>query len=95
MDKRRQLVHWSEVVTAFLDDPDSPVKTEEEREAEKRVFAEKMIELWDERVRQPQAMNLVSLLAHSELMNARCRSRSVWAPSRPSSSGVTTPREIR
>ncbi|WP_313802694.1 cytochrome P450 [Sphingobium sp.] len=69
-EERRKLIFWSEVTVAFLDDPTCPVSSEEEREIEKRKFAERMMELWEDRAKQPSAMNLISILAHSDIMNA-------------------------
>ena len=65
---RRELVHWSDVVTCFIDDPDAPVSSEEQRTAEILKFAGRMTELWEESAEQPAETNLLSILAHSKLM---------------------------
>ncbi|WP_313806708.1 cytochrome P450 [Sphingobium sp.] len=69
MEKKRELVNWSDVITADLSDPHSPVKSEDEREAAKWRFSDRMMELWQDRMQRPAENNLISILAHSPLFN--------------------------
>ncbi|WP_428339881.1 cytochrome P450 [Mycobacterium sp.] len=70
IEKRHDLVYWSEVMTCFLDDPDAPISSEKEREAEKLRFAETMMTLWEQSSKEPANTTLLSILAHSDLMNS-------------------------
>ncbi|MEZ5660825.1 MAG: cytochrome P450 [Burkholderiaceae bacterium] len=64
-DKRRQLIHWSEVATANLAAPDAPVRTEEERYAELQRMADAFMPLWRERT-GGENFDLITMLANAE-----------------------------
>lgn len=64
LEERRQLVHWSEVLTADLEDPDSPISSEEERLAVMREFFMSMVGKWEKRKSEEPSHDIVSLLAH-------------------------------
>jgi cytochrome P450 len=66
----RQLVHWSDVATCFTDDADAPVSSESERSAALEKFAEVMTSSLQEHAQEPAAANLLSLIAHSDLMGS-------------------------
>ncbi len=66
VEQRHKLVHWSNVLTADLDDPDSPVRSEEERQAGLQDFYLTMMELWQRRQKEPQSYDIISLLAHDD-----------------------------
>lgn len=66
VEQRHKLVHWSNVLTADLDDPDSPVRSEEERQAGLQDFYLTMMDLWQRRQKEPQSYDIISLLAHDE-----------------------------
>lgn len=68
--ERRDLVHWSDVVTCFVGDPEAPVASEEQRATELAAFYRQMIASLQDCAELPPATNLLSLLAHSDLMNA-------------------------
>jgi cytochrome P450 len=63
-ERRRELTHWSDVATANIAAPDSPVHTEEERFAELQNMGAAMTELWNERANAPPRPDLISMLAH-------------------------------
>ncbi|HWT99267.1 MAG TPA: cytochrome P450 [Terriglobales bacterium] len=65
-EERTKLTHWSQVAIANLADPDSPIRTEEERRIEMRQMAEHMRGLLDERRDLPPHFDLISMLAHNE-----------------------------
>jgi len=66
VEQRHKLVHWSDVLTADLDDPESPVRTEAERQAGLQDFYMTMMELWQQRQKEEQSYDIISLLAHDE-----------------------------
>ena len=63
-EDRRQLTYWSDVAIANVRDPNSPVKSEEERFAELKNMAETMARLFNERQGEPPKFDLLSMLAH-------------------------------
>jgi cytochrome P450 len=63
-EDRRQLTYWSDVAIANVRDPQSPVRSEEERFEELKKMAERMAELYNERQKQPPKFDLLSMLAH-------------------------------
>jgi cytochrome P450 len=64
-EDRRKLTRWSDIATT-LPGPDGLVPTEEERQAELMECAMYFKRLWDERVKQPQKSDLLSMMAHSD-----------------------------
>src|SRR3546814_2708905 len=66
IEQRHKLVHWSNVLTADRDDPESPVRTETERQAGLQDFYVTMMELWQRRQKEEQSYDIISLLAHDE-----------------------------
>src|SRR3546814_1369881 len=66
IEQRHKLVHWSNVLTADLDDPESPVRSETERQAGLQDFYVTMMELWQRRQKEEQSYDIISLLAHDE-----------------------------
>jgi cytochrome P450 len=66
VEQRHKLVDWSNLLTADLDDPESPIRTEEERQAGLQEFYLTMLELWQQRQKEPQSYDIISLLAHDE-----------------------------
>jgi cytochrome P450 len=65
-ERRRDLTYWSNVAVANFNDPDAPVKDDDERLAELRKMAAAMMVLWNERVNAPPRPDLISMLAHGE-----------------------------
>ena len=65
-EDRRQLTYWSDVAVCNVNDPTSPVHSEEERFAELKNMALAMTKLWNERVNAPPQHDLISMLAHGE-----------------------------
>jgi cytochrome P450 len=65
----RKLVYWSEVVIADINAPDALVRSEQERFAIQMEFTEQLNILWEERAKQPPSFDLISMFAHSEVMN--------------------------
>ena len=61
MEQRRELVHWSDTITSFASDPES--------QAETLRFAESMGSWLERRAAQPPSNDLLSILAHSDLMS--------------------------
>lgn len=66
VEQRHKLVDWSNVLTADLDDPDSPVRSEAERQAGLQDFYMTMMDLWRRRQQEEQSYDIISLLAHDE-----------------------------
>jgi len=64
IEQRRQLVHWSDVLTADLEDPDSPIRSEEERQDVMRDFYMSMVGTWKRRQEEERGFDIISLLAH-------------------------------
>ncbi|HEX5379321.1 MAG TPA: cytochrome P450 [Phenylobacterium sp.] len=64
-EERRKLTRWSDVATA-LPMPGGIVETEDERQAELMECLAYFTRLWNERVNQPPAGDLVSMMAHGE-----------------------------
>ncbi len=65
-EDRAQLTYWSDVAICNINDPESPVHTEQERFDELARMAQAMSRLWNERVNQPPRYDLISMLAHGE-----------------------------
>ncbi|MFL5281827.1 MAG: cytochrome P450 [Rhodopila sp.] len=65
-EERSKLTYWSDVAVANPQDPDGPVKTEEERTAVLREMAGVMGALFQERAKQPPKFDLLSMLAHAD-----------------------------
>ena len=63
-EDRRKLTRWSDVATA--DDQSGIIESEEQRREELIECLMYFTELWNQRVNQPPAMDLVSMLAHGE-----------------------------
>ena len=63
-EDRRKLTRWSDVATA--DDQSGIIESEEQRREELTECLMYFTELWNQRVNQPPAMELVSMLAHGE-----------------------------
>jgi cytochrome P450 len=63
-EDRRKLTRWSDVATA--DDKSGVVESEEQRREELGECLAYFTELWNQRVNQPPAGDLVSMLAHGE-----------------------------
>src|SRR3546814_2484121 len=63
IEQRHKLVHWSNVLTADLDDPESPVRTETARQAGLQDFYVTMMQLWQRRQKEEQSYDIISLLA--------------------------------
>src|SRR3546814_11960998 len=70
IEQRHKLVHWSNVLTADLDDPESPVRTETERQAGLQDFYVTLMELWQRRQKERSEERRVG----KECVNT-CRSR--------------------
>jgi cytochrome P450 len=68
VEERRQLVHWSDVITADLEDPKSPIRTEEERRNVLADFYRSMVEIWKRRQEEPPRFDIISILAHDPEM---------------------------
>ncbi len=69
IEDRRKLVHWSEVVITDVNAPGAIVKSEAERFAIQMEFTEHLNELWEARAKLPPSFDIISILAHSDLMN--------------------------
>ncbi len=63
-EDRHKLTRWSDVATA--DDQSGIIESEEQRREELIECLMYFTELWNQRVNQPPAMDLVSMLAHGE-----------------------------
>ena len=63
-EERRKLTRWSDVATA--NEETGLIESEEARRAELLECLEYFTNLWNERVNQPPATDLVSMLAHGE-----------------------------
>ena len=63
-ERRAELTRWSDIGIANIKDPDSPIKSEEERFEELKKMAEAMAVLYNERAAQPPRFDLLSMLAH-------------------------------
>ena len=63
-EDRHKLTRWSDVATA--DDQSGIIESEEQRREELTECLMYFTELWNQRVNQPPAMDLVSMLAHGE-----------------------------
>jgi cytochrome P450 len=68
MEERRQLVRWSEVITADIDDPDSPIRTEGERQEVLKDFFMSMMAVWKRRQQEEPSFDIISMLAHDPAM---------------------------
>ncbi|WP_312164104.1 cytochrome P450 [Phenylobacterium sp.] len=64
-EHRRRLTRWSDVATC-IPMPGALCETEEARQAELMECLASFTELWNQRVNQPPAGDLVSMLAHGE-----------------------------
>jgi len=64
-EQRRKLTRWSDVATTFPM-PGAICETEDERQAELMQCLAEFTELWNQRVNQPPAGDLISMLAHGE-----------------------------
>ena len=69
VEDRRKLVYWSEVVIADINAPGALVRSEAERFAIQMEFTEHLNALWEERAKLPPSFDIISILAHSDLMN--------------------------
>ncbi|MBS0638298.1 MAG: cytochrome P450 [Acetobacteraceae bacterium] len=65
-EERSKLTYWSDVAVANPQDPDGPVKSEEERTAILKEMAGAMGALFQERAKQPPKFDLLSMLAHAD-----------------------------
>lgn len=65
-ERRRELIHWSDVATTNLSAPDPLVKTEEERYGELERMADAFTPLWNERANGGEGFDLITMLANSE-----------------------------
>lgn len=70
VEDRRRLVHWSDVITADLEDPESPIRTEAQREEVMREFYMMMVEAWQRKQTEEPSMDIVSILAHDPNMRS-------------------------
>jgi cytochrome P450 len=70
IEDRRKLVYWSEVVISDINAPDALVRSEAERFAIQMQFTEHLNGLWEERAKLPPTFDLISMFAHSDVMNA-------------------------
>jgi len=66
VEDRQRLIHWSDVTTADINDPDSPISTEEQRMGVLGEFHVFMNELVERRRNEPLGSDVISLLAHNE-----------------------------
>jgi cytochrome P450 len=64
-EQRRKLTYWSDVSICNVNAPDAPVHTEEERFAELLRMADVFKGLWNQRVKGPPRLDLISLMARS------------------------------
>ncbi len=62
-EERRKLTRWSDVATAL---PGDIIDSEEQRREEMIECLTYFTELWNQRVNEPPARNLISMLAHGE-----------------------------
>lgn len=67
IEDRRRLVYWSDVIAADLDDPDSPIRTEEQRMAVVGEFHAMVNEAVERARHEEPRFDVVSLLAHSDV----------------------------
>ncbi|MFO1024225.1 MAG: cytochrome P450 [Acetobacteraceae bacterium] len=63
-EDRAKLTYWSDIAIANVRDPESPVRSEEERLEVLKEMAAYMSRLFDERAKQPPKFDLLSMLAH-------------------------------
>lgn len=71
VEDRRRLVRWSDIITADLEDPESPISTEEERQEVLKEFYMSMVDVWQRRQSEPPGFDIISILAHDpEMRNA-------------------------
>ena len=68
LEERRQLVRWSEVITADIDDPDSPISSEAERQEVLKDFFMSMMGVFKRRQQEAPSFDIISLLAHDSAM---------------------------
>ncbi len=66
IDDRQRLIHWSDVIAADLEDPDSPIRTESERMAVLGEFHSLMNDAVERSRRAPMRFDVISLLAHND-----------------------------
>ena len=64
-EDRDKLTFWSDVTTAVLNDPDSPVDSVEERMAELHKMGVYFSELWAAKAKAEPSFDLISMMAHS------------------------------
>ncbi|HEY4042255.1 MAG TPA: cytochrome P450, partial [Rhodopila sp.] len=69
VEDRRQLVYWSEVVITDINAPNALVRSEAERFVIQMEYTERLNQLWEERAKLPPSFDIISILAHSDLMN--------------------------
>ena len=69
VEDRRQLVYWSEVVITDINAPGALVKSEAERFAIQLEYTEHLNKMWEERAKLPPSFDIISILAHSDVMN--------------------------
>lgn len=65
-EERTKLTYWSDVAICNVNDPASPVRSEEARFEELKKMAAYMGGLFEERRQQPPKFDLISMLAHGE-----------------------------
>lgn len=71
VEDRRRLVRWSDIITADIEDPASPIRTEDERQGVLREFYMSMVEAWQRRQHEEPGFDIVSILAHDpDMRNA-------------------------
>ena len=63
-EQRRDLTRWSDIAICNINDPESPVHSEQERFDELKKMAEAMAKIYNERQNQPPKFDLLSMLAH-------------------------------
>ena len=65
-ERRLELMYWSDVATANINDPKALVKTEDERYAELQRMAEAFVPMWQERQEGRGGFDLITMLANHE-----------------------------
>jgi cytochrome P450 len=68
VEDARRLVYWSNVITADLDDPNGPVRTEQERQTVMREFYLSMTDTWRRRQNEEPRFDAISIMAHDPSM---------------------------
>lgn len=68
VEDRRSLVRWSDTITADLDDPASPIRTEQQRMEVMREFYLSMLAAWKKKREEQPTLDIISILAHDPAM---------------------------